>query len=418
MRNYTFNTYKSNSMKNIINLSLLQLLSQASFQLFTLTCLFWMTSHASAAYMAAFMAFDSVPALILYSYAGHICDIKSPALVLKRCTEAISVVLIGLGIYVYINTPDAVYPIILVICAGLLSIIKGFFQPAILSIIPKMVSVELFKSSNAAVSAAEQLGRCFGFLFAGFLISEISLELVILICGSLLIVTRFFNIKEIKSSIKATPKEFRFKFCLEYLNKNPSFKTFFIFVVISNFLFSPFIVFFPLFSQGMHLSKVQSSVLLTCFAGGQLIFFLASFIFKISLPFKNSIKYAHYLLGLCLIAVGSAHLLMTNYLFYSLALFLFLMGVSFSVININLVTLLQIKIDKEVQGQIFGFLKTIAGSAIPVGMILSSLVLAGPGQSSTTVCAIYSVCGILILLAIFLFNKIRSFNQFYTLSTK
>lgn len=391
--------------KNFLLLLQGQFISQIGTQIFILFVLYWFLQETSSSiYMAIFMIAATLPAILISPFGGKFADNHSKRNIIVYTDLFSGLIMLFIGISFFYITNIQIQSIVLIISAVFLSLLNGFFQPSILSFIPFLSNKDNLKQHNALIQSTEQGAKALGFAIGGSIFFYLDLSFLLIINGLSFILSSLseFFINEKGKIIHR--KNIDFNFIQYFKNEKPIF-SFFVLVVLFNFLYSPFMVFLPIHLDNLGFDSKDLGFLLFTYAFGQLFSFISIYLFKKEINSKIIIELAFIICPLMLI-------LLTTFNNFSLKmLFLFIQGFSIGLINVLLISLMQEKTEKEIQGKLFGILKLFAGISIPIGMILSAFFIQETKQYIDNIFIISGIITILVFFYFKLFNK--SYCLFY-----
>lgn len=391
----------------ILFISLFQLLCSISFQSLTLCLLLWATLNEKIALLPLFMLLDSIPALATYRKAGQIIDNKGRSAILKMAPFVCLTYISCIGFAHYFELISLV--VSLGLCAFGVSVYKGFHQPLIISM-PLFLRTKqevALRQINSCIQASEQLGRVIGFLMAGLFITHFNIEYSFILVGALflliLIVSSLIRLKPLRADLPKSDSASRLNI-QKYFKENPSIKFFMSKVVFFNFLFTPFMVFFSLYSKNLSFTSAQTGALLSFYATAQLILFITFYFKPPKTSAQNLMKISFIIAGLCQISL----FFVTSYL--SVAVTCFVLGLAMSCANLTLTTCMQKKIPAEIQGQVVGVLKTYSNFLMPFGYIAAGLVVS---KNMEFVPILYFGCGLATILLSTIYSNLTLYKEFF-----
>ena len=389
-----------------------QFVSQLGNQVHSIAMMFWI-KHAtgSATLMGTIMMLSMLPGVLLGPIGGTIADNFS-----RRKIIIVSDILSGIGVLILaallFTSPDnvslaVVWLFVIGIAMGVLS---AFFRPAISAAIPDLVPRDKVAAANSMNQSSFQVSSLMGQGAGGVLFRILGAPVLFLIDG----ITYLFSavsemfIKIPQTIPEKTPgfKPIMKKFIADtgegfrYVWNNHGMRAVFFTATLLNFLISPIAVLLPFYIEDhLGLTPDWFGFLIAANGVGSLIGYAAAGALKISGKARSFLL----IVFLCLLGLDFAVLGWSRWAALSLSLML-LLGLMSGVVNINIMTVLQLTTPSEIRGRVFGLLGTIIGGLMPVGMGLAGVVAE---MLDNDITLIFIVCGI----AMASINLVMAFNK-------
>jgi MFS transporter, DHA3 family, macrolide efflux protein len=300
-------------------------------------------------------------------------------------------------------------------------VLGAFFRPAISAAIPDLVPRERLTAANSLSQSTFQLTTFVGQGIGGTLFRLLGAPVLFLIDGLTYIACAcaecFVRIPQRLPEQAASAREFFAQFSAEtrlgftYVWRHRGLRSLFGAAALLNFLFSPLSVMLPFYvedhlltSPGVHAGADWLGFLLAAMGVGALIGYGLAGAVRLSGRQRAALSIGSlFLMGSAMVAAG-----LTNRAIVALAIFL-LAGVASGIVNIGIVTTLQLTTPTEFRGRVFGLLGTLAGGLMPIGMGLAGIIIDAVGHD---IPLIFRLCGFGALLAMVPIALDRSFWSF------
>ncbi len=368
--------------KNFLLLWQGQLISQIGTQAFSIAMLFWI-KHAtgSATLVGILLMLSNIPAVLLGPIAGTFADRHSRRNILIICDFLSGLVVLSLVALMLLAPQEQTLIITwLFITSVFVAILQAFFRPAITASIPDIVPVEKLQSANSLKESSFQISTLLGQGLGGVLYSLMGAPLLFLINGISFVFAAFSEIfvqipqtiakksnswKELLHDFKGDIKE-----GFQYVWGRKGMKNFFLAVAILNFFSVPFTVLLPFFVEDfLHLGTDWFGFLIAGFGAGALLGYLLASTIRLS-PKQRSLVIMSMLIG---VAGGLTAFSFITDRWIALAI-LSSIGIMSGVINITIISILQMSTPSYIRGRVFGLLGTLAAGLIPIAMGLAGVV--------------------------------------------
>ena len=359
------------------NLALLwsaQAISQSGDAIYQLALIWLVLDVTNSSIITGIVAMSAyLPALIFGLYAGVFSDQfnRLNLMIFANAGQALTVLLIPLFLW-------CGYKNIWIICglAFLRSCFNTLFQPALNSIVPMLFSKDHLVKINAILATSGQIAWMMGPVFAGVLLTLVSLPNLFLVdAGSFLLAIGFLFLIKKPTHLKKPDYHSHWdelKRGLSYLYKQKSIFWMIVITFINNlFIMGPAIVGLPILVK-IALSGTASDFAFTegCMAAGALV---GSFIVsKLNGLLKNGTIWA---IGLFLDGITYSFLYWAQSVEMAMVI-IFLHGIGIPLIMVSRTSIIQIHTPNKFHGRLFsmvhlGVVGTTAISSGLVGIITS-----------------------------------------------
>jgi MFS transporter, DHA3 family, macrolide efflux protein len=289
----------------------------------------------------------------------------------------------------------------LVVFAVIFGISDAFFWPARDSIVPQIVPEANLAKANAMMQTINQLGVVLGPLAAALLLSRFSYAAVFCMVGASLLLGSLCQlmIKESKkessigSSLRTEMKE-----AIQFIKSSAILKLLMLTFIVDNLLYiGPLMLSIPLFAGNiLEGDAFTLSFLQISFSGGIVIggFLLSLFSIK---------KQGRWIAAVLLVEGVLLGIYGQSDSFIAVSLFLWLLGICVSAINIPVISLIQYNVPKHLIGRIISVSTLVSIGLVPLSYgIVSLLLLAG---ISILIILLVSSASIILFSSILLLQK-------------
>ncbi|MBI1729263.1 MFS transporter [Candidatus Acetothermia bacterium] len=368
--------------KNFILLWQGQLVSQLGTQAFVLAMQLWIKdTTGSATLMGVLSMLSSIPGVLLGPIAGTFADRHSRRNIIIICDFLCGLALFSLVASIFL-IPHASTLILtwLFITAIFVAILQAFFRPAIQASIPDIVPTEKLHSANSLNQSTLQLATVFGPGIGGVLYTIFGAPLLFLINActftfsaiSELFVKIPQQIAKKSQAKRGLLNDFKADIIegFQFVWNRKGMRNFFFAVAVLNFFTVPFGLLLPFFvTDSLHAGNEWYGFLLAAFGFGSLTGYIVAGLIKLS-AHKRSLVLPFLLIGFSAV-LASMGFVRNSWI--ALVIFL-IMGVASGIINITIITILQLSTPSAIRGRVFGFLSTIAAGLSPISMGLAGVV--------------------------------------------
>ncbi len=374
-----------------------QLVSQAGTQMFMIALLLWL-KHAtgSATLVGLLMMVATLPGVILGPLGGALADRHSrrAVLVVSDLVRGTTLVSLAAALFFF---PDSHTTAVawLFVAAVIGSCVAAVFQPAGLSLIPDLVPKERVASANSLTQASFQLCALLSQAVGGVLFRVLGAPLLALVDGATYFYSAvseaFIRVPPRAAPVASTAPAGRrmlaeIRQALAYIQEREGMRMLFYTAALLRFFMVPFSLLFPFYVEGHLKATPDWYGFLVAAAGlGGLVGFI------VAGTFKTGRAAGARVIPICLLlaSIGLGALGLVSRPWMALVLVLGV-GLLNGLVNIKLITLLQVSTPTEVRGRVFGVLRTITEGLAPLAMAITGVVADLTGQN---VGLIYVVCG-------------------------
>nr|MBN2277419.1 MFS transporter [candidate division Zixibacteria bacterium] len=359
-----------------------QLVSQLGNQVHGIAMMFWL-KHAtgSAGLMGTLMMLSMLPGVLLGPIGGTVADNFSRRKIIIASDIICGLAVLSLAGLLLCSPENISLAVVWLFVAGILvGTVSAFFRPAITAAIPDLVPTDKVAAANSMNQSSFQISSLLGQGAGGVLYRVLGAPVLFLIDGLTYLfsaISEMFiiipqNIPEKTPGFKPIMRKFLTDTAVgfDYVWRNRGMKTVFLTAAVLNFLISPVVVLLPFYVED-HLKTTSDwfGFMIAALGAGSLIGYALAGMLKIAGKTRSLLL----ILFLILLSLDFALLGISGNRFFSLLLFL-IMGIMTGVININIITVLQVMTPGEIRGRVFGLLGTITGGLMPIGMGLAGAV--------------------------------------------
>jgi DHA3 family macrolide efflux protein-like MFS transporter len=295
------------------------------------------------------------------------------------------------------------------------SVLQGFHQPTVNSVIPLMVPKDKLSRINGVnflfSGLVQLIGPALGATLSLFLEFQQILWIDIITFFIALLPLLIIEIPSAVSKESATSKEKKsffkdFKEGFSLLTSVPVLITIIILAMFLNFLVQPLAVLMPYYVNTIHGGKISEyAIIAICMNAGMISGAVITIIKK-----NWNRKILTSFIGITVFLMGYAYLAFIPTGFYIMMMIgLFLMGINLPIINTIFQTIEQTIVPPDKIGRVMSIDSTLSMMIMPVGVILTGVLSVLVGVTNLFLyCAII---GIAITLATYLFTKIRHYDN-------
>ncbi|MES1240942.1 MAG: MFS transporter [Acidobacteriota bacterium] len=385
-----------------------QTISQFGNLAFSFAMMLWLKDATGSASLMGFMMFASLlPGIVLGPFGGTFADRHSRIRIALVCDLLSGAAVLGLAFAMFNPRVAALEPGAVRIVIGLLfavsvvtGILRAFFTPALSAAVPDLVPRDRIPAANSLNQFSIQGSTLLGQAIGGVLYQVLGAPLLFLVDGiSYLyagLCAGFVRLPP-RKAVPASEHPFR-DFLGEtaggfrYLWNQPGLRDFIGVASVVNFFGMPIAVLLPFYVE-LYLKaddKWYGFLMAVIGAGNVAGFILAG---TLNLSGKGRQKA---ILAAMVLAPTFFTILGVVTLPYLALVLVFLGGASLGVVNVYLMSMIQMATPDEVRGRVMGVMMTLTGGLMPLGMVLGGVVGDLTGKNIPLV---YTVCGGAALLA-------------------
>ncbi len=403
--------------KNFVLLWQGQFVSQLGNQAHAIAMMFWL-KHAtgSASVMGLIMMLSMLPSVILGPLGGTFADRYSRKWIIVLSDALSGIAVVSLAIMMF-SKPAAVDMLVVWLgaVAVILGILSAVFRPAISASIPDLVPEDKVASANSFNQSSYQVSALVGQGAGGVLYRVLGAPVLFLVDGITYLISAiselFITIPQ-EMPEKTTGARETMRVYLRdtgegftYIWRNKGMRDLFFAATVLNFFMSPFAVLLPFYIEDfLHATPDWFGYFLAAIGLGAVLGFGLAGVFR----FAGRTRMVMVILFLFLDSLVVASLGLVRASVTALLLG-FLIGFCSSIVNLNIVTILQITTPGRIRGRVFGVLGTISGGLVPIGMGLAGVVA---GLVNNNIPLILVVSGLMVALCTVLVSFSRNFREF------
>jgi MFS family permease len=357
-----------------------QLVSQFGNQAFFIaTTYFTLEETGSTTLVGMVMMASTVPLAVLGPLGGAVADRHSRRSILIVADLLRALAVGGLGVFVLWHPEVRSFHVVLFIAvAGINGVMEALFTPAVQAIIPDLVPNDRLAAANAASQLSSQASVLTGQAIGGVL------YLIFGAAGLLLIdalsfgyagLATWFIPRDRKPAPPGVGLGFTMRRCvvdtregLAYIKRQRGMIPVLVVFAGVNFLFMPVFVLLPLYVRSVLGAGADWYGFLLAGAGGGALCgaSLAGLLGKV--------RAVSALVGVCVAGIACSVLVLATTSRGTFALpALVAIGVFSSLINVTVITRLQLAVPTELRGRVMALVVAVSTAAVPVGMGLGGV---------------------------------------------
>jgi DHA3 family macrolide efflux protein-like MFS transporter len=332
---------------------------------------FWILAvTGSTGLMGTLMAASVLPRVLLSPFAGVLVDRSDRKwlIVLMDVVRGLAVVLVGLAALA------GVVQVWMVFVAGILTgAAAAFFNPAVSSVIPDIVSREGLVQANSFFSMIRAGSGIVGNTLGGILYGLVGAPLLFLINGLSYLFSAatevFIRVPRIEHARRTMHFWSDMREGLGFVWSSRGLRFFLMVAGVLNFFAMVGIVLIlPLFRQEPHLGPARYGILMACFTVGMIAGM--SVMAAVKVPVQRRLPL--FALGTVLFILAVA--LLPVWLYFPLMLALVAVGGFFNaIVNVLIQSVVQLAVPRELRGKVMGLLEALSGGLTPLGMAVGGL---------------------------------------------
>lgn len=377
-----------------------QFVSQLGSQAFTIAVMFWtMQATGSASLMGLIMMAAMLPIVVLGPVAGTVADWYSRRKIIIVTDIVSGVSVLGLAALMWLGSASTTAIVAGILAVTVLSgIMRAFFMPAITAAIPDLVPDESVQAANSLSQFSTQVSTLFGQGLGGVLFRALGAPLLFFFDGvSYLFSAISESFIEIPQEIPDRHKTLRqgieeFKRDtregLRYTWSQVGMRNFLFGAAALNFLVMPILVMQPFYvDRFLGAGAEWYGFLMAALSTGSIV----GFIFAGSVQLEGAVR--RRVITLAMFSMAAALAVLGSVTIKPVALaIMFVVGMLGGVINVTMITLMQMATPSELRGRVMGLMVTLSTAITPLGMAIGGIAGDLTGKN---VPLIYLICGLL-----------------------
>ncbi len=403
--------------KNFLLLWQGQFVSNLGSQAHNIAMMFWLKRVTdSASIIGLIMMLSMLPGVILGPIGGTFADRYSRKKIIVVCDTLAGVVVLSLAIMMFVS-PEAVdlTVIWLAVVSIMLGLFSAVFRPAISASIPDLVPTDKVAAANSFNQSSSQIANLVGQGMGGILFRVLGAPMLFLVDGITYLVSAFSESfikipqklperdKSSRELIRAfagdTAEGFR------YIWRRKGMRNLFFAATFLNFFLSPIMILLPFYIEDfLHATPDWFGFFLAAIGGGSMLGFITAGAIKT----YGKTRMLVVIIALFFNALAIAALGFVTAKIFSLVMGL-LIGFLNGIVNINIITILQVTTPSNIRGRVFGVLGTISGGLMPIGMALAGVIA---DMAHQNVPAIFIASGLITALCTLIVSTNRDFREF------
>lgn len=395
-----------------------QLVSELGNQVFLVAMLFGtMELTGSSSIMGLLMMLTSLPGLILGPLGGTFADRHSRRTIIIGSDLVLGLALLGLAAVVWWQPDSTTLGLVgLSVVAVLTGVLGSLFRPAITAAIPDLVPRHRISAANSLRQLSNQVSVTVGRAVGGVLYNTLGVALLFLIDGLSYLFSAvseaFIRIPQKLPDHPPGPLrdtlESYWRSTLEglrYVWDQPGMRNFILMVAALNFFFMPVFVLLP-FYVDLYLGQEADAYgfIMAGFSAGA----FAGSVLAGSLRLGGEARGRVMLWCLGTTSVSFLVLAYGRDLWLAVGTFV-VIGLAVSLINVYVITLLQMMTPEELRGRVLGLEMALTRVASPLGMGLGGVL---GDLTDQNLPLLYSICGGAPLLITLVMSRQRQLRAF------
>ncbi len=384
---------------------------------FNIGAMFWMMKvTGSASLMGLLATVSMLPGVLLAPFGGAFADRHSRIriAVISDLVAGLAVLAFALMVWWRPDDQGLMIPLLFIVSL-ILGVVRAFFGPAVQAAIPDLVPAEKLAAANSVNQLGFQASIFSGQALGGVLYTFLGAPALFLIdglsylfatgCTAVIprdtppVIARDGTIHPFRQLLRDTGEGVRFVW------SNTGMRDFVLMASIVNFLAAPAFILFPFFVDlYMKVGAQWYGFIVAAISVGSVL----GFVLAGALPLKGAQR------GRALLTAMLAYPTFASLLIFlrspiPVLLAVGASGIAVGFINVFFITSLQSSTPPELRGRVMGFLGTLSGGLMPLGMALGGV--AGD-LTDKNVPLIIGVCAALILLVTLVLGFRRPCREF------
>ncbi len=403
--------------KNFLLLWQGQTVSQIGSQIFSIALMFWIKHETgSATLMGLVMTVSMLPAALIGPISGAIVDNlpRKKLIITSDIINGINVILLSIIVYFSLLPVDTTIVVIFVM-STISGILFSVFNPAITSSIPDLVPQDKLQAANSMQESVHQLSLFIGQALGGIFYTLFGAPLLFLFDG----ITYLFSAasesfidfpkKDVKkhSSIKETFVHYKKETMegIKYVWNEKGMRFIFISFSVLNFFIMPFIVLLPFYVEDtLGLTPSWYGYMFGSFGLGSILGYFVSGVINPQGKFRTfSVLAAFVIVGGLMPFFG---IILNGYVSIILMLTI---GIANGYFAVNIITVLQLKINPDMRGRVFALLNSLSIGLAPVSMALAGI---SADLLNQNIPPIFIFCGVFTFITCLLSAFSKHYREF------
>jgi MFS transporter, DHA3 family, macrolide efflux protein len=367
--------------KNFLLLWQGQTVSQIGSQIFSIALMFWI-KHAtgSATLMGTVMMLSMLPAALLGPVSGAIVDNlpRKKLVIFSDIINGINVIILSSVVGFSLLSVDSTI-ILIFIFSTISGVLFSIFNPAITASIPDLVPEDKLQSANSMQESVHHLSLFIGQALGGIFYTIFGAPLLFLFDGITYLFSAFSESfiefphrkREKHTSLKETFNHYKKESLdgLKYVWNEKGIRFIFISFSVMTFFIMPFVVLLPFYVEDtLKLTPDWYGYIFGAFGLGSIFGYVISSL----LNAKGKLRTVTVLSGLLIMGglMPVFGFITNGYLAIATML---IIGIADGYFTVNVITILQLKINPDMRGRVFGVLNSISIGLAPFSMAIAGI---------------------------------------------
>ena len=325
-------------------------------------------SHSGLVVALVMISF-SLPAVLVFPFAGSLADRKNRARIMVATDIIQAFCTFTLALLAYYHKLNLFY---LMFFTAIMSLSSAYFMPASMSIIPQIVKKKNITQANGIVQTTSSFSIVIGPVIGAGLIASIGIPLAFLSnsLSFLLSATFLWGIKmqKMETTAKRLPFFETIKDGFRTIKSKPIASKLLDKTAVINFFFAAITIVIPIFAGRVyHMDSKGIAAMMASYGFGMFSSSIILSSIKLKVHPRDIIVFSIFLVGLMFVVFGEIHY------FYITLLSLFFIGFFLNVANVHLLSLYQTRLPADMLGRIMSFLSAISMSLSPLSYALTGI---------------------------------------------